>query len=137
PRWGEMIDEALARIAAGVLSKVVLAREVTVEADRPFDVATILTRLRGGHPTCFTFAAGGLVGATPELLVRRRDALVVCRPMAGTVSRGATGESDAAAAAALAASAKDGLEHRLVVDSVVSGLRASGVSVTTVTDPQV
>ena len=55
PRWGEMIDEALARIGSGALSKVVLAREVTVEADRPFDVPTILTRLRGGHPTCFTF----------------------------------------------------------------------------------
>ena len=94
PRWGEMVDEALARIASGELSKVVLAREVTVEADRPFDVATILTRLRGGHPTCFTFAAGGLVGATPELLVRRRDALVVSRPMAGTAPRGDTLDDD-------------------------------------------
>jgi menaquinone-specific isochorismate synthase len=122
PRWGEMIDEALARIASGQLSKVVLAREVTVEADRPFDVATVLTRLRGGHPTCFTFAAGGLVGATPELLVRRRDALVVSRPMAGTAPRGDTLDDDRRMVARMKSSNKEGREHRVVVDAVRAAL---------------
>ncbi len=122
PRWGEMIESALARIAAGELSKVVLAREVTVEADRPFDVATILTRLRGGHPTCFTFAAGGLVGATPELLVRRRDALVVSRPMAGTAPRGDTLDDDRRMVARMKSSNKEGREHRVVVDAVRAAL---------------
>lgn len=121
-RWGEMIESALARIAAGELSKVVLAREVTVEADRPFDVATILTRLRGGHPTCFTFAAGGLVGATPELLVRRRDALVVSRPMAGTAPRGDTLDDDRRMVARMKSSNKEGREHRVVVDAVRAAL---------------
>ena len=137
PAWRSQVRTVLDAISAGGLAKAVLAREVVVTADAPFDVAAVVDRLRRTQGGCFVFAAGGLVGATPELLVRRRDATVVSRPMAGTVSRGATGESDAAAEAALAASAKDGLEHRLVVDSVVSGLRASGVSVTTVTDPQV
>ncbi|HVF13020.1 MAG TPA: chorismate-binding protein, partial [Acidimicrobiales bacterium] len=118
PRWGEMVDDALTRIASGRLSKVVLTREVTVEADRPFDVATILTRLRGGHPTCFTFAAAGLVGATPELLVRRRDALVVSRPMAGTAPRGDTLDDDRRLLAKMRSSNKEGREHRVVVDAV-------------------
>jgi menaquinone-specific isochorismate synthase len=83
------------------------------------------------------FAADGLVGATPELLVRRRGASVMSRPMAGTIARGATDEGDRAAEATLAASVKDGLEHRLVVDAVVVGLRASGVDVTTVRGPEV
>ncbi len=122
PRWGEMIDDALARIASGELSKVVLAREVTVEADRPFDVATILTRLRGGHPTCFTFLAGGLVGATPELLVRRRDALVVSRPMAGTAPRGDTLDDDRRMVARMKSSNKEGREHRVVVEAVRAAL---------------
>ena len=69
------------------------------------------------------FAAGGNVGATPELLVRRRGTAVVSRPMAGTIPRGATDAGDSAAEAALAASVKDGLEHRLVVDAVVDDLR--------------
>ncbi len=122
PRWGEMVDEVLNRIAAGDVSKVVLAREVTLEADRPFDVATVLTRLRGGHPTCFTFAAGGLVGATPELLVRRRDALVVSRPMAGTAPRGDTLDDDRRMVAKMKSSNKEGREHRVVVDAVRAAL---------------
>jgi len=122
PRWGEMVDEVLARIASGALSKVVLAREVTIEADRPFDLATVLTRLRGGHPTCFTFAAGSLVGATPELLVRRRDALVVSRPMAGTAPRGDTLDDDRRMVARMKSSNKEGREHRVVVDAVRAAL---------------
>jgi menaquinone-specific isochorismate synthase len=124
-------------IASGALAKAVLAREVVVTADAPFDLGAVVARLRRTQGGCFVFAADGLVGATPELLVRRRGATVVSRPMAGTVSRGATGESDDDAEAALAASVKDGLEHRLVVDSVVNGLRAGGIHVTSVTEPQV
>ena len=137
PRWGEMIDDALARIASGELSKVVLAREVTVEADRPFDVATILTRLRGGHPTCFTFAAGGLVGATPELLVRRRDALVVSRPMAGTAPRGDTLDDDRRMVARMKSSNKEGREHRVVVDAVRAALEPVCEEVSASAQPEV
>ena len=137
PRWGVMIDDALARIASGELSKVVLTREVTVEADRPFDVATILTRLRGGHPTCFTFAAGGLVGATPELLVRRRDALVVSRPMAGTAPRGDTLDDDRRLLAKMRSSNKEGREHRVVVDAVRAALEPVCEEVSASAQPEV
>jgi len=136
-RWGEMIEEALARIGSGALSKVVLAREVTVEADRPFDVATVLTRLRGGHPTCFTFAAGGLVGATPELLVRRRDALVVSRPMAGTAPRGDTLDDDRRMVARMKSSNKEGREHRVVVDAVRAALEPVCEEVSASAQPEV
>jgi menaquinone-specific isochorismate synthase len=132
-----MIDEALARIGSGALSKVVLAREVTVEADRPFDVPTILTRLRGGHPTCFTFAAGGLVGATPELLVRRRDALVVSRPMAGTAPRGDTLDDDRRMVARMKTSNKEGREHRVVVDAVRAALETVCEEVSASAQPEV
>ncbi len=135
--WHSQVRALLDAIAAGALAKAVLARDVLVTADAPFDVRTVVERLRRAQGGCFVFAADGLVGATPELLVRRRGATVTSRPMAGTVSRGATGAADDADDAALAASAKDGLEHRLVIDSVVNGLRGCGIEVTTVTDPQV
>ncbi len=135
--WESQVRALLDAIATGALAKAVLARDVVVTADAPFDVRAVVARLRRTQGGCFVFAADGLVGATPELLVRRRGATVVSRPMAGTVSRGATGESDDAADAALAASAKDGLEHRLVVDSVVNGLQTSGIDVTGVSEPQV
>ena len=116
--WTFAVDEALSRIGSGSLSKVVLARQVTVEADRDFDLATIVDRLRTAHPSCFTFAAGGLVGASPELLVRRRDTLVVSRPMAGTVGRGDTMADDNRRMARMRSSSKEGREHRVVVDAV-------------------
>jgi len=135
--WRNQVSALLDSISAGTLAKAVLAREVVVRSDVPFDTRPVIDRLRRTQGGCFVFAADGLVGATPELLVQRRGPSVVSRPMAGTIARGATGPADAAAEAALADSAKDGWEHRLVVDAVVNGLRGAGVRVTTVTGPQV
>jgi menaquinone-specific isochorismate synthase len=135
--WVSQVHALLDAIATGSLAKAVLARDVVVHADAPFDPRVVVDRLRLTQGGCAVFAADGLVGATPELLVRRRGASVMSRPMAGTIARGATDEGDRAAEATLAASVKDGLEHRLVVDAVVVGLRASGVDVTTVRGPEV
>jgi menaquinone-specific isochorismate synthase len=135
--WRAQVRTLLDAVAAGTLAKAVLAREVVVSSDAPFDTRAVIRRLRRTQGGCFVFAADGLVGATPELLVQRRGPTVVSRPMAGTIARGATGPADAAAEASLAASAKDGWEHRLVVEAVVEGLRGAGVDVTTVTGPQV
>lgn len=120
--WTAAVELALARIAQGPLEKVVLAREVLVEGDRPFDVAAVVDRLRAVHRSSFTYAFGGFVGASPELLVRRRGDRVISQPMAGTVARGQTVEDDRRLASALASSAKDMDEHRLVVDAIVAAL---------------
>jgi menaquinone-specific isochorismate synthase len=135
--WTSQVHAILEAVDAGDLAKAVLAREVVVHADAPFDTRVVVDRLRATQGGCVVFAADGLVGATPELLVRRQGATVMSRPMAGTISRGATDAGDCAAEAALAASVKDGLEHRLVVDAVVGGLRAGGVEVNTVRGPDV
>jgi menaquinone-specific isochorismate synthase len=135
--WAAQVHTILEAIAAGALAKAVLAREVVVHADASFDARVVVDRLRATQGGCVVFAAGGNVGATPELLARRRGAAVLSRPMAGTISRGATDAGDSAAEAALAASVKDGLEHGLVVDAVVDGLRRSGVDITSVRGPDV
>ena len=135
--WTSQVHAILDAVAAGDLAKAVLAREVVVHADAPFDSRVVIDRLRATQGGCVVFAADGLVGATPELLVRRQGASVTSRPMAGTIPRGATDAGDSAAEASLAASVKDGLEHRLVVDAVVDGLRAGGVDVATVRGPDV
>ena len=116
--WTAAVEEALARIDAGRLAKVVLAREVTVDLHRPLDVATVVGRLRREQPSCFTYAAGAFVGASPELLARRRGLDVVSRPMAGTVAQGGSAGDDRRLVAAMAASTKEQNEHRLVVDDV-------------------
>jgi menaquinone-specific isochorismate synthase len=110
--WAHRVEQALASISRGPLEKVVLSRAVGVEADVPFDVASVLRVLRATQPGCTVYADGGFAGASPELLVRRRGARVESRPMAGTGRN----------ASALRASVKDSHEHRLVVDAVVRAL---------------
>ncbi|MGI9023161.1 MAG: isochorismate synthase, partial [Acidimicrobiales bacterium] len=73
-------------------------------------------------PSSFTYAVGDFVGASPELLVRRRGNRVMSRPMAGTATRGATEADDNLLVAALASSAKEAEEHALVVQAVREAL---------------
>ena len=120
--WKEAVVQALAEIAQGPLVKVVLARELVVDADRPFRRAAVLDALRATHPSSFTYAVGGFVGASPELLVRRRGGRVLSRPMAGTVRRGTTPADDERLVDSLLASPKEAEEHALVVGAVRAAL---------------
>jgi menaquinone-specific isochorismate synthase len=110
--WRAMVESVLADIGRGSLAKVVLARAVHVDADQPFDVADVLAFLRRSQPGCIVYGDRGFVGASPELLVRKTAASVVCRPLAGTGTD----------TAALARSAKDAHEHHFVVDAVATTL---------------
>jgi menaquinone-specific isochorismate synthase len=121
--WRAAVRAALAAIGAGRLDKVVLAREAAVEAERPFPRGEVLRRLRrrsGG--STYLYASGGFVGASPELLVRRRGRVATSRPMAGTVPRGDSAAAEADGLARLTGSPKEAVEHRLVVDAVAEGL---------------
>ncbi len=120
--WDGAIAAALELIDDGALEKVVLAREVTVEADAPFVVREVLDRLTRTQPGCYVYGDDGFVGATPELLVCRDGNAVRSRPMAGTTARRDDPVADDTAVAALVASAKDDHEHRLVVDAVRDAL---------------
>jgi menaquinone-specific isochorismate synthase len=116
--WRAMVERALAHISTHDVEKVVLAREVLVEGDAPFDVGAIVRRLVGQQPGSFVYATDGFVGASPELLVRRTGGGVESRPMAGT----AVADGDADTLRALAESVKDQREHRFVVDAIADAL---------------
>jgi menaquinone-specific isochorismate synthase len=116
--WDAAVTRVLAEIDLDAVQKVVLARDVRVTADEPFDVARIVGRLRADQPGCFVFSVGGLVGASPELLLARDGLDVWSRPLAGTTPR-----VDHAALDLLAASAKDAHEHRFVVEALVEEFR--------------
>jgi menaquinone-specific isochorismate synthase len=131
--WEEAVESALADIAAGAFAKVVLAREVSVEADAPFDARAVLRRLRSQQPGCILYADAGFVGATPELLVRRTGSTFESRPMAGT----APGSVAAEVAARLSASGKDAREHRFVVDAVRDALAPVAASIAVPDTPTV
>ncbi|MCA1847012.1 MAG: chorismate-binding protein, partial [Actinobacteria bacterium] len=77
------------------------------------------------------------IGASPELLIRRRGDEVASCPMAGTVPRGATPEEDDALTADLRRSVKEAEEHRLLVEAVVSALAPACVEPPAAGDPDV
>jgi menaquinone-specific isochorismate synthase len=107
-------------IRGGELDKVILVREVAIAANRDFRQHDLLERIRTLHPTCAAFAIDKFVGASPELLVRRRGLEITSRPLAGTVARSGDRQEDARLAAGLLASPKDRLEHRYVVDAITA-----------------
>jgi menaquinone-specific isochorismate synthase len=120
--WCGAVASAVRRIDAGELDKVVLARDLLVTADRPLDPRRLLLRLAERFPDTWTFAVEGLLGATPELLLRRTGRHLDARVLAGTAPRGA-GPDDERLAAGLAESVKDHAEHAFAVDSLADALR--------------
>jgi menaquinone-specific isochorismate synthase len=121
-RWMAVVADAVARINAGDLEKVVLARDLLATASEPIDVRWPLRQLAASYPTCWTFHVDGLFGATPELLVRRERGLVTSRVLAGTIRRTGDDSRDLALAAMLAHSSKDLEEHEYAVRSVAESL---------------
>ena len=122
PEWETVVAEAVRRIEAGRLEKVVLARDLVATATEDVDVRWPLSRLAASYPMCWTFHVAGLFGATPEMLVRRERGLVTSRVLAGTIRRTGDDERDLTLAAALARSSKDLEEHEYAVRSVADAL---------------
>lgn len=120
--WTAVVARAVTAIRAGRVGKVVLARDVVATAEQDVDPRWVLTRLGADYPSCWTFSVDGLVGATPELLVRSEKGLVTSRVLAGTIRRTGDEEADVAHAALLARSSKDHEEHEYAVASVAAAL---------------
>ena len=125
--WRTSVTEVRDSLRRGAAQKAVMARELDIVCDGPIDRRTILERLRNAYPTCFTFVVpcgdpAMLVGATPELLVRRVGDVVRSQPMAGTTRRSPDPQSDARLASLLLASHKDRTEHQITIDVVLETL---------------
>jgi menaquinone-specific isochorismate synthase len=117
------VAEAIERIRAGKLDKVVLAHDLLAAAEEPIDPRHLLTRLAARYPSCWTFAVGGLVGATPELLLSRHGDKVAARLLAGTVWPREGHDDAGELAAELLYSAKNRAEHAYGLDSLTAALR--------------
>lgn len=136
--WKEKVASAADAVRKGTLRKVVLARSVRVWGSA-FDPVQILRRLRSDYPTCTLFAVarrgGCFVGATPERLVRVRNGEVRAMALAGSAPRGRTDDEDRHLGRALLASAKDRIEHGLVVEQLCEALDGSCESVAVAASP--
>ncbi|WP_035718536.1 isochorismate synthase [Gordonia shandongensis] len=128
----DRIRRALHAIAAGRVEKVVLARTLDARLAEPLHPLDLLRRFPlDARTTGFAVPLDAapdreghwLVGASPELLVRREGTRVTCHPFAGSAPRSADPAADARARDRLAASDKDLREHAFVVDAVLDALR--------------
>lgn len=124
--WRALVRRGVAAIRAGELQKVVLARAVRAIAPSELNVVAMLRHLREAHGECLVFGywrgERAFVGASPERLARLDGRRVQASILAGSAKRGATPQEDAALAAALLASLKDGSEHAVVRDALRQGL---------------
>jgi menaquinone-specific isochorismate synthase len=122
PAWERAVATAVNAIKAGHLRKVVLAFEQYATATQDIDTRVLLARLAERYPDCYTFSCDGLLGATPELYIRRTGRELYSLVLAGTAPRGSTPGQDRALGAELLASAKNQEEHQYGVADVRAAL---------------
>ena len=138
-RYEEAVAAAVARIRAAELEKIVIAREVTVDAPSAHDPAALFGALRELFPSCFCFCAGSpegaFIGASPELLVRRRGATAATVALAGSIRRSADPAVDDHLGEQLLCSEKDRSEHEIVARRIERALRRRAVWVHAESEP--
>ncbi|MBI0434471.1 isochorismate synthase [Roseomonas sp. KE0001] len=139
--YADAVRQALARMAAetgrpetlteGALTKIVLSRGLLARSEGPIDTVALLDRLAAdpavtGFRLPLPAGTGGaprwLMGATPELLLRKRGGAILSHPLAGSARRHADAAADRAAGEALLRSEKDRREHRIVSDYILDTL---------------
>jgi anthranilate synthase component I len=112
------VVRAQAAIAEGEIFQVVLARRFGLRsAASPVALYRALRRVNPSpYMVLLELPEGALIGASPEMLVRKTGRRIVSRPIAGTRPRGADPARDAAVAADLLADPKERAEHVMLVD---------------------
>jgi isochorismate synthase len=125
--WELMIDDALARIRAHEMEKVVPMTRCHVTSAGVLDIAGALGRVRHAYPECarFAFRRGEttFIGASPERLVTLRGLEVEADSLAGSRARARDAEGDSRAMSELRASDKDLREHAHVAHAIERALR--------------
>lgn len=122
-RFENAAEEALGLIRDHRLQKVVLARFLDVELPMELNPLHAVNRLRMAYPNCFTYSVANgrgqsLIGASPELLLRRQGDRLETEALAGSAPRGTTASEDAGLAEELLKSRKDNWEHSLVIEAI-------------------
>ncbi|MGZ5584632.1 MAG: anthranilate synthase component I [Usitatibacter sp.] len=105
-------------IEDGDMMQVQISQRLTVPF--PYSPVNLYRALRSINPSpymfYFDFGDCQLVGASPEILVRREGDKVTLRPIAGTRKRGSTPEKDLEMERELVADPKERAEHLMLID---------------------
>ena len=120
----QMVADAVAATQRGDLDKVVLSRLMDIVTEQPVDTAALMQRVIAQNPNSYHFhlplpQGGALVGASPELMLRKQGRDFSSCPLAGSARRDHhDSQQDQAAGNTLMDSSKDRHEHQLVTDAM-------------------
>ena len=130
-----MVERAAALTATPEVDKVVLSRLIDITTRDRVDSGALMERLIAQNPASFNFHVplsdgGVLLGASPELLLRKEGQHFSSLPLAGSARRQPDDVLDREAGNRLLASGKDRHEHELVTQAMKSvlGPRSSQLS---------
>lgn len=117
------VNQAIANFQHSTIKKAVLSRILEMRLAEPADVERIFANLIAQNPAGYHFrvpldGGGELIGASPELLLRKQGAHIHSNPLAGSARRQDDAAADRRIADTLQDSAKDAYEHRLVIDEI-------------------
>ncbi|CAM3337151.1 isochorismate synthase [Vagococcus fessus] len=126
--WVELVDKTIDHLKSdNPLEKIVLARHLSVSAERNYPTHLILENLAKQQPNTYLFylekEGTTFLGATPERLLSADETTFQTVAVAGSTPRGKTEEEDLALGNALLNDPKNRLEHQLVVDRLYKELR--------------
>lgn len=122
-RFKQSVRQAIANFQLSDIRKAVLSRILRLELEKKLDLDAFFARLLAQNPSGYHFrlplADGSeLIGASPELLVRRQGERIFSNPLAGSAKRRADSVEDKKVGEGLLQSAKDAYEHRLVIEDI-------------------
>jgi anthranilate synthase component 1 len=105
-------------ISQGEAIQVVLSHRLARQTDvDPFEIYRALRTINPSpYMYYLNFVDFQIIGASPEILVRVEDGVVMTRPLAGTRPRGKTTEEDQALEQELRQDEKEKAEHIMLVD---------------------
>ncbi|SFN23770.1 isochorismate synthase [Izhakiella capsodis] len=123
PQFEAMVASAAGLTATPEVDKIVLSRLIDITTDKTPDSRQLLTQLIAQNPTSFNFHVplpdgGVLLGASPELLLRKEGDHFSSLPLAGSARRQTNHRLDSLAGEQLMASEKDRHEHQLVIEAM-------------------
>jgi anthranilate synthase component 1 len=117
-RYMAAVETAKEHIRAGDIFQVVLSHRMSADVSQPPFEGYRALRVTNPSPYMYYLQLGefAIVGSSPEVLVRRTDAVIEVRPIAGTRPRGRNADEDRRLEEELRADEKERSEHVMLVD---------------------
>lgn len=127
-RFKQGVHQAIANFQLSDIRKAVLGRILDVELDQSLDTHQVFESLQQQNPAAYLFnlplnGQEQLIGASPELLLKKQGSHITSSPLAGSAKRHPDRTKDEAISQALLNSQKDIFEHKLVVDDIHAQLK--------------